>query len=351
METLEYVKKLEEAARNDRTMPVFDPKQGRFSGWATDELLLEIEADVLRGQKDPLRFSVICWFARRDLEESQGVEPAVLVTLAIGELNGKRRLTPVTAKLEKLVSDLIDKIRGKIENLPADTRRQRCQQFLFYQHAIFLDACGRFDDAAEIQVQAALLAGELGDAVSAGISRFVALTHKAKYAFCLGEPIGINQAVKAVIDEVPALQNAVANTPLAVQWGIGNAYAHVLLELVWQDFYWGTEWNRFATKFFDKKALIEPQFNDYVELVDVVNSLSCSSGEQGAELRLIRLSVREPLEVNATARLVLMRRAMAQGDNEQAGHHYSQISQAGAVRHIRAIAEFELAGLAGYSGA
>lgn len=332
----EHARELVQVARDDQTIPTLDPVQKRFSGWKTDELLLQIEHKVLRDDNDPGTFAEICALAGQELAMMDGVAPAVPVIVALGVLNGRRRLSPAISDFETEIRGIIWEIKAIIARLPQDTRRDRCEQFLLYQRGIFLEACGRFDEAAEIQKQAAQLAEKIGDTPLAGISRFRVLVHRANQAFFTGE--GTNEAVGAIINAVPALQSAVRDTPLAVQWGVGNAYAHVLLALIWNDQACVEEWDEFAILFLDQAPLLGPQFEDHLALMQAVDI--------NAEDELVKLIASKSSEVGATALLTMARIAVFDKDvTEEARQYYDQIPATGNVRHIRAIAERELAAL------
>ncbi len=302
------------------------------AGWQTDELIGHIDFAVVGAEQ----YGVYADFGRlldRALIALNLPDPTVLAELAI--VRGER-LLPLTEKRIEYIQAVADSIYTKITVMPPGTRRLRCESLFDYQMGIFADAACDFDRAIKLHTKETLAADAAGDKVRAAIASFqgaYVILKLSLYKNDVDEARGTDfLALKLRFDSVVM---SITGTPHETQW-LGNAARIMSLASIWlqrtnaQEFRaWAQQAIAAATKLGSAWSLGGTFLSAVLsDDTDKIREVANTAGTGDTN------------EIIATARLLLVRSAIAEDDHGKAKNLLKDMPTQ-QVAHIVALAERE----------
>lgn len=317
-------------ARTDTTQPDLENLR---NGWMTDLLFSQmIDKFLIQQCNNPTILSAV---AKKVLARVDSLpEAAVLASIAI--FRAERLMSPTPAR-EKSILEMIKKLGSDIAALPDGPRKMRCQSLFQYHQGFFYDASGRFDLAAEMQLQSALEANRLGDKSGEAIGLFTNQLFELKDALRLGKTERIGAFYTYLEKWFDELVSTLVGTALETLWAQVNGPVFMIEACVWLDHWTHPKWHQWVETSLKGMEQLGSSWNlcaDFVRAVDM---------DQKGDPEAVRAlnSVADSNDANerrAAALLILVRHAIGEGQIEQAKKLISLMPEQGA-QHVVAIAK------------
>lgn len=320
-------------AKSDKTQP----SGKELRGWATDELLRQLDAYLIGQERDPEAYLTLTQNALTEFDVKAMPEIAVLLTLAV--FRGLR-LMPDTPGKEASLCEFAQDLEAAILRLPQSNRKERLLSLLHYHTGIFYDAYGHYAKAAGAQEQSAEAAKRFGDESGKAIARFVATVYHLKEVLCDGHPNPIGAHFAVLETRFKLLVEATRGSANEVLWGQWNGPVHMILACLWlgRDH---PDWDTWAETALAAAEKLGKANQPLAQLVRALKALKAKEVSAVESLGVIVDEIGQTTdaklnEVKAMALLALMQRDLATGDRAEAALLQWQIPES--VKYIRAIA-------------
>ncbi len=319
----------------DKTKPDMENLQ---SGWETNDCFGKLESTFV-GNSDPGTYYEIC---RRVMSRVKNASEAKALAW-INMFNGKRRLTR-NAELDRSLRWMAKKIEGLVFKLPDGTRKYRCVELYNYNVSVFYNNRGLFLQAAKAQEKAGEIAKNYGHEAGASICLFMAAVYHFKQTMFEGatqdDLLDLFMMIGLLFDKLVV---NIRHTSLEVRW-VTNAAVHMIETCTWLGWqHHVPRWDEWLKLVYNGAEILGGPWKNSAAFVHAIDKEKQGAEDADCALNSVVNGNCHTAENVATVLLVMARGAKKEYKLAIARNFVNQISDDDSARHVRAIAERELA--------
>jgi hypothetical protein len=289
----------------DTTVPIKDDPR---KGWDADRFLTgQVDMLVIGQYNDPAAYARIGRLV--ELQVHNLPEMKALATLAV--LRGER-LQPLTTSRRRRIKELMNKAEGAIKILPKGTCKLRLWSLFSYHCGVYYDAIEDFLQAGYCQTESARIARSFGDRSGEAIGLFLGQVYLLKNSLVEAESAKYRQRIfKRLVARYGRLAIAARNTPMDVQWRLGNGPCHLIQACIWlnQSHRDLGKWVGLVKSAGKKMPGVWQKIAEYYQTV-----YAFMMGDETAKAELKQVAETGEINQRAEALLLLAREEMAQGN-------------------------------------